>query len=213
MIRIVENNDWVVFTVLGCAFVYALMFIILLKGIRLKDFYTLEFEEAPNSFIIWTVVSLVFCILASLLFSQYIPIVPKKISDLSILGLGLNKFGYTFLCVSGFYMIKTLLSYFFYLSIGNSKKWKIFYYTITKFFYSFSLILMVACLINYFFDIDKQKALPIYFLSLGIIFVFKIAFYTFHKNSILPEKWYYKILYICTLQIAPLLALWKALFY
>ncbi|TQE61297.1 DUF4271 domain-containing protein, partial [Leptospira interrogans] len=36
--------------------------------------------------------------------------------------------------------------------------------------------------------------------------------YIFHNQPILPEKWYYKFLYICTLQIVPVLVLWKFLF-
>ncbi|MDO5616201.1 MAG: DUF4271 domain-containing protein, partial [Cruoricaptor ignavus] len=45
------------------------------------------------------------------------------------------------------------------------------------------------------------------------LFSFKILFFTFNKNYILPKEWYYKFLYICTLQFAPLFALSKLLFF
>jgi len=44
------------------------------------------------------------------------------------------------------------------------------------------------------------------------MFIFKNIFYLMQPEAILPQKWYYKFLYICTLQIVPVLVLWKVLF-
>ena len=212
MVRIVENNDWVIITLVICLFTYAFMFISLLRDIRLKDFFTEIYADTSNTFLSWIITSAVFCTVISILISQYVPIVPKKVTNLQIFGLELNKFGYTFICVLLFYFLKTVFSYFFYSGIGNSRKWGIFYFTATKYYFALSLIIIILCIAHYYFNIDKRIALKIYLVFLSFAFVFKVFFYFFHKNEILPHKWYYKILYICTLQIAPLFALWRVLF-
>ena len=213
MVRIVEHNDWVIITLLLCGFAYALMFIFLLRDIRLKDFFLQEYADSSNNLLSWIVTSVVFVALLSTLVSQYIPLVPKFLSDIHPFGYEINKFGFTFLCISAFYFFRTLFSYLFYASVGNSRKWNLFYFTATKFYFGLTLLLSPLVFIHYYFDIDHSKALHIYALIYIIIYVFKIVFYFFHKNQILPVRWYYKFLYICTLQIAPLFALWRLLFF
>jgi hypothetical protein len=51
-----------------------------------------------------------------------------------------------------------------------------------------------------------------YAFSMLMMFLAKCIFELFHKEPILPKEWYHKILYICTLQILPLLVLAKLLF-
>ncbi|MGC4128640.1 MAG: DUF4271 domain-containing protein [Bergeyella sp.] len=213
MVRIAENNDWVIITLLLCGFVYILMFIFLLRNISLKTFMMQEYIDSSNNFLTWVITSVVFCTVSSVLISQYIPIVPKKAADLPLFGLELNKFGYTFICISIFFLLKTSLAYLFYSGIDNIRKWSRYYFTATKFYLGGSILVGILCVVHYYFDIDRQKALRIYFVLFAFLFVFKIFFYFLHKNQILPEKWYYKILYICTLQIVPLLALWRLLFF
>lgn len=213
MVRLVENNDWVAITLLACIFAYALMFTFLLREIRLKDFLIQQYDESSNNFLSWAVTSLVFCTTLSVLISQYIPIVPKSVSDVQLFGMQLNKFGFTFISLLSFYMLKAAFSYIFYSGIGNARKWGIFYFTATKFYFVLSVLLICLCFLHYYFDISKREMLKIYLVFLLFFFVFKLFFYFFHNNQILPVKWYYKILYICTLQIAPLFALWRLLFY
>ena len=213
MVRIVENNDWVIITLIASLFAYVFMFVFLLRDIRLKDFLMQKYEESSNNFLAWGITSLVFCATLSVLISQYIPIVPKEISDLQLFGVELNKFGFTFLSLLIFYVLKAGLGFLFYSGVGNGRKWGIFYFTATKFYFVLSIILIILCFSHYYFDIDKMKMLQIYLFFLSFVFVFKVFFYFFHNNKILPVKWYYKILYICTLQIAPLLVLWRLLFY
>ena len=213
MVRISDNNDWVAITLIACLFLYAFMFMFLLREISIKDFLLQKIEESNNIFLSWLITSFVFCVSLSILISQYIPIVPKWVSDVQIWGLELNKIGFTIICVFGFYLIKSFLSYLFYSGVGNLRKWTSFYFVATKFYFVLSFILIILCLSHYYFDIDKSKALHYYLLFLAFVFVFKNFFYLFRKNQILPLKWYYKILYICTLQIAPLFAIWRLLFF
>ena len=212
VIRIVENNDWVIITLVGCLFAYALMFIFLLRDSKIQEFLLQEYPDASNTFLSWVIVSIVYCIVLSILISQYVPIVPKAISDLQVFGYELNKFGFTLLCISSFYLLKIAFTYLLYSGIGNIRKWGKFYFTSTKLYFSLSIILIIATFAHYYFYINRKDFLSIYLIAFAFFFFFKIIFFFFHKNQILPEKWYYKILYICTLQIAPLLALWKTLF-
>ncbi|MCW3160481.1 DUF4271 domain-containing protein [Chryseobacterium oryctis] len=211
-VRIPENNDWVIFILLGCVFLFVFMMNIIERDANLKDFLLQKYFDASNNLPSWVITSCVTALTISVLISQYIPFVPKYINDINILGFQLNKFGYTLAVIILFYLIKCALGFLFYQSIGDGKKWSIFYFTSTKFYFVLSFLLIILCIIHYYFNIDRSKVFIYYLLFFGFVFVFKIFFYLFHKNNVLPEKWYYKFLYICTLQIAPLLLLWKLLF-
>ncbi|WP_449399845.1 DUF4271 domain-containing protein [Chryseobacterium wanjuense] len=212
-IRIPENNDWVIFILLGCIFLYLFMMNIIEREANLKDFLLQKYFDASNNLPSWVITSCVTALTLSVLISQYIPIVPKYIADLQILGYQLNKFGFCLIAIVFFYLIKSTLGFLFFQSIGDGKRWSIFYFTSTKFYFVLSFLLIILCVTHYYFPIDRNKMFLYYLLFFSFVFIFKVFFYLFHKNNILPEKWYYKFLYICTLQIAPLLLLWKLLFF
>lgn len=211
-VRIPENNDWVIFSILGCIFAFLFMLLSLNREANLKEFIMQEMGDSSNALLNWLISSLVFCILLSVFISQYVPIVPEKISHLQYAGLQLNKFGFTFITLSSFYLIKMFFTILFYSSIGDEKKWIDLRFIATKLYFLGSLSLATLCIAHYYFITDKTRALAFYFSGMAITFIFKILFYSFNKNNILPEQWFYKILYICTLQILPLLVLWKVLF-
>jgi len=183
------------------------------RDASLKDFLLQKYFDASNNLPSWIITSCVTTLTLSVLISQYIPVVPKYIADLQLFGYQLNKFGYTLLAVLFFYLTRSTLGFLFYQSIGDGKKWSIFYFTSTKFYFILSFLLIILCVTHYYFPIDRNKMFLYYFCFFAFVFIFKVFFYLFHKNKILPEKWYYKFLYICTLQIAPLLLLWKLLFF
>lgn len=212
-IRIPENNDWVIFILLGCIFLYLFMMNVIEREANLKDFLLQKYFDASNNLPSWVITSCVTVLTLSVLISQYIPIVPKYIADLQIVGYQLNKFGFCLLAIVFFYLIKSTLGFLFFQSIGDGKRWSIFYFTSTKFYFILSFLLIILCVTHYYFPIDRNKMFLYYLIFFSFVFIFKVFFYLFHKNNILPEKWYYKFLYICTLQIAPLLLLWKLLFF
>ena len=213
MIRIAQQNDWVVFIIVGCIFLYIFMLTSLQRDSSVREFLLQKFADSSNTFLSWLVISLVFCLLLSTFISQYIPVVPKKISSIQLLGFELNKFGFTFLSISVFYLVKTALSYLFFAGTGDLKKWPVFYFTGSKFYFCISILLIILCIGSYFYQIDALRIFPYYFGMWIFMILFKVVFYFFHTNNTLPEKWYYKFLYICTLQIMPLLVLWKVLFF
>ncbi|WP_259112891.1 DUF4271 domain-containing protein [Chryseobacterium sp. JUb7] len=212
-VRIPENNDWVIFILLGCIFLFIFMMNVIERDANLKDFLLQKYFDASNNLPSWVITSCVSALTLAVLLSQYIPTVPKYVADLQIMGYQMNKFGYTLTVVVLFYLLKSSFGFLFYQSIGDGKKWPVFYFTSTKFYFILSFLLIILCVTHYYFPIDRSKIFYYYLLFFSFVFIFKVFFYLFHKNNVLPEKWYYKFLYICTLQIAPLLLLWKLLFY
>ena len=182
-----------------------------------------KFADSSNNLLSWLIISFVSTLLLATLISQSIPIVPKKISDVHFFGYELNKFGFTFLALIIFYSLKSMLSYVFYAGTGSLKKWTLFQFTASKFYFTLSLVLMMLCVYQYFYNVNdlqlinnfKPHDLQLFdYYAFGFVFVFlfKIFFFLLSPNSILPEKWYYKFLYICTLQFAPVLVLWRVLY-
>jgi hypothetical protein len=213
LVRIAQDNTWVVLALLLCVFALVFMMNVVQREANIKDFLFQKYFDSPNNFASWIIVSVVVCICLSVLISQYIPTTPQLLQKWSVFGVQLNKFGFTFLVISLFYFVRTFLSFLFYQSTGNAKRWPLLYFTSTKFFFIFALVLIIGCVANYFYPVDREIIFKIFLSVLGFVFVFKLFFYLLHKNDILPQKWYYKILYICTLQIAPLLVVWRLLFF
>ena len=213
LIRIVPQNDWVVFIIVGCILLYIFMLLYLHRDSSVRVFLMQKFADSSNNLLSWLIISLVFTLLMATFLSQSIPIVPKRISDIHFFGYELNKFGFTLLSLILFYSFKSVLSYIFYAGTGSIRRWSLFQFTASKFYFTFSLILMALCFFQYFFESNDLQLFDYYILGFIVVFIFKILFYLLSPNHILPDKWYYKILYICTLQIAPVLALWSVLYF
>lgn len=178
----------------------------------MKDYLLRSFENSSNNYLTWIITSIVFVVVISVFISQYIPFIPSFIRERSFLGLGLNKFGFTVSTVSLFYLFKTGFTYFYYYGVRSQKKWPRFYFVATRFYFVLTILLILACIQIYYFPFKNLDPVQTYSVIFAVIFVFKIVFYLFHNYRILPKNWYYKFLYICTLQIIPLLVLLKFLF-
>ncbi|MBS1548541.1 MAG: DUF4271 domain-containing protein [Bacteroidetes bacterium] len=211
-IRWVENNDWVIFILLVCLFIYVFMLRTLNRDASLLEFITQPITEGANVLVNWLAVSVVYVLSFTVLVSQYVPIVPKWLAQYQVLGWQLNKFGFSLGVIFLFYLSKSFLTFLFYMSIGEGKRWSPLIFVATKFYFVCSFVLIIANIIHYYFGIDNKLVMQYYVLILVFLFVFKLFYYKFNKNITLPKDWYYKILYICTLQIIPLWVLWKILF-
>lgn len=213
MVRITEQNDWVIFLLVGCIFLYIFMLFSLQRESSLKEYLLHKFPDSTNNLLSWIISSVVYCLIFSAFISPYLPIVPKEISKVQLGGYEINKFGFAFLSISLFYFLKNILGYLFYAATGNVKKWELFSFTASKFYFCFSLVMMAFVVVNTILKVPRIESFDFFAGSFLFIFLFKLAYYIFHRSKILPEKWYYKILYICTLQIIPVLVLWKILFF
>ena len=153
-IRLPENNDWVVYILLGCTALYLFLMNTLQRDASIKSYLLQDYSESNNVFQSWTVIGIVTTLLVTTIVSQYIPIVPKQISDLQLFGLELNKFGFALLAISTFYLAKSIFSYFFFQSLGVGRKWRLFCYASSKFYLVLSLLLVISCFAHYYFTID-----------------------------------------------------------
>lgn len=202
-----------IFGIFGCIVALVLTFTYLNRESTLKEFFVQKKEDATNIFLIWMVISVVFCVQLTTLVSQYLPSVPELIDTLNVLGYTLNKFGYVFLVLGCFFLLRTVFTFFFYSSVNQMKNFNTLVFSVTRYYFVIGIVLMVFNFINYYILINKEFFLRFIFISLLSFFIFKQFFYLFNKNEVLPKQWYYKILYICTLQIAPLFAVWRLLFF
>ncbi len=189
------------------------MLLSLKRDSNVRDFLVQKFPDSANNFLSWVIISLVFCSVLAAFISPFIPVIPAKIRVLQLFGYELNKFGFSFISILLFYFLRNLVSYLFYAGTGSLKKWHVFYFTISKFYFCVSILLMILCVYNYFYIVDKFKTFEVYMIGFSVLFLFKLVYYLAHRNDILPPNWYYKFLYICTLQIVPVLVLWKVLFF
>ena len=189
------------------------MLLSLKRDSTVREFLRQKFPDSVNNFLSWVIISVVFCVLFAAFISPFIPIVPEKVQAFSFFGFELTKFGFALATISVLTLLRCLFSYLFYAGTGSLKKWEIFYFTASKFYFCASVGLMILCVINFYFTVNPFKAFGIYTSLFFLLFIFKLLFYLLHANNVLPAKWYYKFLYICTLQIVPLIVLWRVLFF
>ena len=213
LVRIVEHNDWVVYCILGSIFAYIIVLSVFNRDANIKDFLTQKIEDSNNLTPSWATISIVRSVMLSILLSQFVPVVPQIFSDIQLFGLQLNKFGFTFLAVIAFDAARNVLTFLFYNSIGDGKNLKGLTLISSKFYFLESIGLLAAGFALYYYPVDLVQYFYGIIIVLISLFVLKNLIYIFHNQAILPEKWYYKFLYICTLQIVPVLVLWKFLFY
>lgn len=212
-LRIVEHHDWVIACILLCICLYSAMILFFRGEPNLKSFFVSEIEDTNNITISWLITTFCFTLSMATLLADYVPFVPRFIQNISVEGYVLNRFGFAFLSVFIFYLLKTAFSYFYYQAIGDVERWEQLPFYATKYYFVVSICFMIFSFAYYYYPIDRLTFFYIFAGFLAIIFVFKLLFYHFHQADFLPRIWYYKFLYICTLQIAPILALWKLLFY
>ncbi len=212
LIRLTQHNDWVILLITGCIFLLLFVLRSLQREASAGDFLLQKFPDATNSFLSWAVISVVYSVMLATALSQYVPTVPKILRQYQVFGFELNKLGFTFSIVSLFYLIRTGLGFLLFSGTGASRRWERFYFSAGKFYFVFTMVLIVLNVVQFYFNIERKSFLEFSLILLASMFLFKNVFYLMQPEAILPQKWYYKFLYICTLQIVPVLVLWKVLF-
>lgn len=208
----IGSNDWVIFTILGLGISFWLMFSSLQREVSLQEFLLQRYSLAQNNFLSNLVITMSHIASLSVLFSQSLPIVPRWAVEWDISGFVLNKIGFMLMILSLFYLLKFLLTVLFYFGIGQPDKILKLTFVAQRFYIVESLFLVLVSLFYYYFQGQGSGQGIEYWLGLILLWLLKILFYLLHKDCPLPSEWYHKILYICTLQILPFLAVWKLLF-
>ena len=189
---------------------YLILFKTLHRNISLAEFIMQPYENTNNNVLSWFFTTILFSLSFSVLFSQYIPVVPKFVAEnFSLLGVQFNKFGFLLTSLLLFYIVKNIIIYLFYGSIQELKKFGKYSFVAQKYYLIYSFVILALSIIHYYLSINKHKMFIFYVFVIIFGFLLKLSIYLFHNQRILPKEWYYKILYICTLQILPALLIWK----
>lgn len=212
MIRNYINNDWVTISIFLSISGLTFIFIYLNQETSLKKFIYQKTEDANNVFPIWLISSVIFYWQLTIMISGVINDVPKWILNYDFGGIAINKLNFSAITVSLLYLFRLIFTSFFYLIIGQAKRLKNLIFNISKQFYINSIILIIFNFIIYYTLINKGILLTISSYLIVILSIFKILIYFIDKNNILPKQWFLKLLYICTLQIAPFLVFWLLIF-
>lgn len=189
---------------------YLILFKTLHRNISLAEFILQPYENTNNNVLSWFFTTILFSVSFSVLFSQYLPVVPKFVTEnFSFSGIQFNKFGFLLTSLLLFYVAKNIIIYLFYGSIQELKKFGKYSFVAQKYYLIYSFLILFLSIIHYYLPINKHKMFIFYVFVLIFAFLLKLTIYLFHNQRILPKEWYYKILYICTLQILPALLIWK----
>jgi len=204
LVRLVENNDWVILILLGVASVYATIFKILNKDQSLLEYMKLSAEYGGNILMNWIVSGIIYVFVLSVLLFNYISIIPDFILEKFYPNeYDLNRFLFVFVVFSLLYIVNAFLSYLFFIVTGNRKRWRSYVFAVNKFFYFVTIFICLLIIIYYFYPINRDIFFNLSIIFFVFLFLFKIIFLITSSNKVLPKEWYYKFLYICILQILP----------
>lgn len=211
--RVVENKDWVIGIVMIAVLLYIISSRLLHKDLSLWEYLHLKYYENNNAMLSWILVSLSHIFLLGALISQFIPIVPKSVVAIcNSIGFVPNKMGFFTSCMFVFYLLKSALTYLFFAITGNLKRWYRFYFITHKFYIVLNIFMVVLILMFHFTHYPISSSVKTLPLILGGIYIVKLAYLIMHQQFVLPKEWYYKFLYLCSLQIIPSMVLVKILY-
>lgn len=203
--RISINNDWITFIILGIVFLIILANFVDQKRLQrlfalpYNKFYRLEYSNQ-----IWDFFNALFFIISTLTLSLFLFLSFRELNP-NYIAFNSNPFikilGVVLLYWTFRYGVGQLLAYLFEIKKTHHQA----VFIKMSYYYSASLYLLIFLIFSlYFFDFHKQF---IYF-TVGFFLLFStiryINFLGFFKRQISSHLFYF-ILYLCTLEIAPIL--------
>jgi len=204
--RVINNTDFITLLLL-----IGLLILVLAKVI-FQDFFGKAFqlknENFENQYLISGFLTLVLLINFTILI---IPFVKNITSSLYFTNIYI-KYIAVFILLSVFYLIKNLFFYLYHVILTNQESYTEFVQlritnTSWLIIYSFLMILY------YFYSSFEKK----YFTEIIIILylfikIIEWIIYIIQNKTEKQLQWYYKIVYLCTLEILPLVVIFKFLF-
>lgn len=204
--RSVENLNWVIIMLMA-----ALLVLVVSRILFTNHFYAIgsleKFVEVNDNQQIFSLINQVlFAVLLGSLF------VPYLIEDYDLIFFKpITKAAAIAVILLLFFWIKSLFvvlgSYAFKLSYNNTHNFRV-----ASFYRFYSVgVLWLAVLLFYFTDFSR---LIIFGICLLILVLFRILNFTYqikNQQEQISKNWYYNILYLCALEILPLLVLYKFL--
>lgn len=212
LLREGPTTEWVAWLLLGCLFALVGSFRLLYQHPNVWQYLRAPMVPSANNLGFYLIVSGVCTTLLAALLSGYVSLLPNFIEDFRILGIGLNRFGYTWWVLALTDMVRILLTFVFFTATGTASRWAPFYYMMGKYQAVYSAVLMALCCARYFFPTDVYVFGEVLAGCLAGCFFLKIVVGLLHRPQVLPGRWYYNILYICALQFAPVLLVAQLLY-
>ncbi|WP_428743651.1 DUF4271 domain-containing protein [Tenacibaculum sp.] len=203
--RIINNESWITIVILIAIILLSLMK--LLNSDKLLGyataFYTPGFFQkrvednpsftSPFNLILFTYTAIVISLFA------FLVLLPKSFKH------DFYTFSILFLCLLCYILFRKALDYFLVNVLGLTQILK--YFLLTKLGYLYvSCLWLLPFVVLYQFTFKS----PIFLISsFSILFVFRAFLILNNNKRIVIGKMFYFILYFCTLEIAPLLILYK----
>lgn len=214
--RILLSSDWM--TLLFLLLLIILFFVKKIAPLKFEEVFARPFKmhildketyESVSFFNVFNVIFLFFsAIVFSILLFQTPFFLEKFISVEAVFDDNFDTFFYVFLKVLTFYLLKFIVEYFTFQVLQLEDK--VFYFMSSKWNYYFTISVYVFLLLIFEEYADLNNLL-IYFFIGGIYLITFVMHFLTNKNLIFSNFFYF-ILYICTLEIAPLLILFKLIF-
>lgn len=214
--RILLSNDWM--TLLFLLLLVILFFVKKIAPLKFENVFARPFKvhildkeiyENISFFNIFNIIFLVFsAIVLSILLFQTPLFLGKFISIEVAFDNNFDTFFVVFLKVLIFYFLKFIVEYFMFQVLQLQDK--AFYFMVSKWNYYFTTSVYVFLLLIFEVYADLNNLLIYLFIG-GIYLITFIMHFLTNKNLIFSNFFYF-ILYICTLEIAPLLILFKLIF-
>ena len=201
------SNDWIIII-----FLIALVLIFVLKIINsnrlqgytfsffLKGFIEKRAEENPSYFSVFHAVLFVFSTIISSLFLVLI------IDDFYLLDIAnISSYWQMLLLVFAYLSIKFLIDFLLSKLFRISSMMRYFLFSKHGYFYTLNIWLF-PILVLYVFSFKNSWFLGFSILTL---FVVRFLFIVVNNKNLILSKLFYFILYLCTLEIAPLFILYR----
>lgn len=113
-----------------------------------------------------------------------------------------------FVLISGYLFIKKILEHLLVLLFMLKRKLSFFILSKANYFFAISIYIYASILLKEYANLDP---LITYFFA-GFLFLVRFIFYFLNNKNLILNQLFYFILYICALEIAPLLILIKLMF-
>lgn len=199
------SNDWVTLLVILCCILLSFMKLFnakLLKGYTTafftSGFITKRTEDSnKNSFSVFHLLLFIFCTITLSLTICYL--------YHESLHYKLTNFLLVMLLLSGYFIIRIIIDFLLIRIFNIESITQYFFYTKTGYFYTLCIWLFPVLIICVYYF---KNALILY-TWLIILFLIYIGLTAFNNKKLILNQLFYFILYLCTLEIAPLLILFK----
>ncbi len=207
ILRDFSHHNWITYVMLFCFFLLFFLKTLnptLLKGVAFslfnKGFVELESEKNKALFSLFEMTLFLF---SSLTISFVILIFKHQNSMANLMGL--NSFFLVFLVVFSFLFVKSIVTFLLLHLFSLKSTLHIFFFANKMYFYNLSIVFYVL-LIVYFYSFENS-----WFLGGFIVFFLVLRFVILFENNknLISSELFYFILYLCALEIAPLLVLFK----